>query len=92
MNSVGLNRLLALAVSNVMTDEQLDLHVPSIGMSTRELLQQSAVYMAGVIPSTEHLDGRPGARANHIKAYWHPNGYICASKPNGEWLPLVLEF
>lgn len=92
MNSVDLNRLLFLAISNVMTEEQIDLHVPAIGMTTRDLLKKSAIYMAGVIRAVEQIDARGAAKASRIKAYWHPHGLICATKPNGEWQPLVLEF
>lgn len=36
------------------------------------------------------IDARGAAKDSPIKAYWHPNGFINAHKPNAEWQPLVL--
>ena len=88
--TVELNNMLTTAISNMMTDEQLDAFLPSLGMTTRQVLVESIVYMGGAIPD-ESLATKGSAQTGRIKAYWHHHGYLSATKPNAEWQPLVLE-
>ena len=85
-----MNRLLLDAIQNVMTDEQLDVELKH-GMTTRQLLSESALAYSNILPTEDAVETRPAAVTGHIKAYWHPHGYLSARKPNAEWLPLVLE-
>lgn len=85
-----MNRDLVTAIRNVMTEEQLDLKLKS-GMTTRQLLAESSLVHTTVTPDEDKVLARPAAQVSRIKAYWHPHGYVCPTKPNAEWYPLVVE-
>lgn len=50
-----------------------------------------ALVHTQVALDADALAARPAAQQSPIKGYWHPHGYICPSKPNGEWQPLVVQ-
>ena len=80
--------LLATAVRNVMTDEQLDAPVPAAGgMTTRQVLRDNTTAIAGMLDA---IPARGAAAGVAIKAYWHPRSNVIGSrKYNAEWEPLV---
>ena len=85
-----MNVLLSSAVSNVMTEEQLDVKLRS-GYTPRQILAQCALAHTQINPDADSVKAKESARTGRIKAYWHPHGYISPTKPNDEWHPLVLE-
>lgn len=86
-----MNRLLISAIRNVMTDEQLDKPLAD-GTTTRQLMVESSLIHTTILPDEDKVLARPAATNSPVKAYWHHHGYICPTKPNAEWVPLVVQF
>lgn len=84
-----INQLLMTAIRNVMTEEQLDAKL-KCGLTTRQLLAESALVHTQITPDADAVAARPAAQHGPIKAYWHHTGYVCPTKPNAEWQPLGL--
>ena len=83
------NRLLVTAIRSVMTEEQLDAKL-ECGLTPRQMLAESALVHTQITPDADAVAARPAAQLGPIKAYWHPHGYVCPTKPNDEWQPLTL--
>ena len=83
-----MNRLLMDAISNVMTDAQLDVKLSS-GVTTRQLMAENALVYTQILPTEDAVEAN--SKADAIKGYWHPHGYLAARKLNGEWFPLVVQ-
>ena len=90
MNSAELIQALRNAISDVMTDAQLDTPVRANGgATTRDLMIKASLLKMGIADEVKTKDS--ANKGGHIKAYWHPHGYRSATKRNADWQPLVLE-